>query len=215
VRCALGLDREACGVVAVAAERAAIDEAQRAFRALPAAASPRLRRRRRPAPEQVQLGELARDLLGNLPGDEGREFLAYVAGHGRRAEHGDQFWCDCCAEHEESEAEGAWHDGTPGEHVYVYTDIGHQVLCDACFGNQASVRCGRCGMFFDRFNEGETLVADAMGYASLFCFACAYPLLYGLDDFNSAAREEVQREIAGHGWRVLEHLPDEPEFGVL
>jgi hypothetical protein len=126
-------------------------------------------------------------------------------------DRGDEYWCDCCAEHEDADHESGWHAGAAGDHVYVYTDMGHQVLCPTCFGNQASVRCGRCGMFFDRYNEGETLVVDAMGYASLFCFACAYPLLYGLDDFSAPAREEVSQEIARHGWRLLEHLPDEAE----
>ena len=75
----------------------------------------------------------------------------------------------------------------------------------------ASVRCGRCGLFFDRYSEGETLVLDGLGYAALFCFACAYPLLYGLDDFSTEAREEVAGEIARHGWRLLQDLPDEIE----
>ena len=211
VRCALELERDECGSVAVAGERPAIEEAREAFRALPVTASPRPRRRRRAAPDQARLGELARDLLSNLPPDEARELLAYVASHSRREDGGERYWCDCCAEHEDAEPEDAWHAGAAGEHVYVYTDLGYQVLCGACFGNQASVRCGRCGLFFDRHNEGETLVVDALGYASMFCFACAYPLLYGLDDFSADAREEVQAEIKQHGWRLLEDIPDDVE----
>ncbi|HLI26841.1 MAG TPA: hypothetical protein VKZ60_07220 [Chloroflexota bacterium] len=211
LRCALHLTPDSCGQVAVPGERPAIAEAQQAFRALPTPAIERPRRRRRPAPEQVRLGELARDLLANLPPDEAREFLAYIASHSRRDEHGERYWCDCCAEHEDATADSAWHPGAAGEHVYVYTDLGYQVLCPECFGNQASVRCGRCGLFFDRYSEGETLVVDALGYASLFCFACAYPLLYGLDDFSADAREEILAEIKRHGWRLLEDLPDDPE----
>jgi hypothetical protein len=211
VRCAVGLDRGACGAVAVVGERPAVDDAQQAFRALPAPPSPRPRRRRRAAPDQVRLGDLARDLLSNLPPDEAREFLAYVSSHVRRDERSERYWCDCCAEHEDAEPDGGWHPGAAGEHVYVFTDVGFQVLCAACFGNQASVRCGRCGLFFDRYSEGETLVLDGLGYAALFCFACAYPLLYGLDDFSTEAREEVAGEIARHGWRLLQDLPDEIE----
>src|SRR5579885_1838117 len=81
----------------------------------------------------------------------------------------------------------------------------------AMTGTRARVRCGRCGLFFDRYNEGETLVVDGLGYASLFCFACAYPLLYGLDDFSAEARDEVASEIERHGWRLLRDLPDEVE----
>jgi hypothetical protein len=213
VRCALELDRLECGSVALPGDRPAVDEAREAFSALPVPPSPRPRRRRRAAPEQVRLGELARDLLANLPPDEAREFLAYVASHGRRDETGERYWCDCCAEHEDAEPDGAWHPGAPGDHVYMYTDLGYQVLCPTCFGNQASVRCGRCGLFFDRYNEGETLVVDALGYASLFCFACAYPLLYGLDDFSPEAREEVAAEIRRHGWRLLEDLPEDLDGG--
>ena len=213
IRCALELDRMECGTVAATGERPAIDEAQQAFRALPAPPSPRPRRRRRAAPDQVRLGELARDLLANLPPDEAREFLAYIASHGRRDEEGEVYWCDCCAEHEDAEPDAGWYPGAAGDHVYVYTDLGYQVLCTSCFSNQASVRCGRCGLFFDRRGEGETLVVDALGYASLFCFACAYPLLYGLDDFSAEAREEVTAEINTHGWRLLEDLPDEVEGG--
>jgi hypothetical protein len=209
--CALGLSRDSCGSTAVAGERPAVDEAQQAFRALPAPPSPRPRRRRRTAPDQVRLGDLARDLLGNLPPDEAREFLAYLSSHGRRDERGERYWCDCCAEHEDAEPDDGWHEGAAGDHVYVFTDLGYQVLCPACFGNQASVRCGRCGLFFDRYSEGETLVVDGLGYASLFCFACAYPLLYGLDDFSTEAREEVAAEINRHGWRLLRDLPDEVE----
>jgi len=211
VRCALELERVECGAVAVAGERPAVDEAHQAFRALPAPPTTRPRRRRRPPPEPVRLGELARDLLSNLPPDEARELLAYIASHSRHEDGTERYWCDCCAEHEDAEPDGGWHPGAAGEHVYVYTDLGHQVLCPACFGNQASVRCGRCGLFFDRYSEGETLVADTLGYASLFCFACAYPLLYGLDDFSAEAREEVTSELNRHGWRLLEDLPDEAE----
>ena len=59
--------------------------------------------------------------------------------------------------------------------------------------------------------SGRPPVVDALGYASLFCFACAYPLLYGLDDFSAEAREEVTTEITRHGWRLLEDLPDDDE----
>ena len=211
VRCALELDRARCGTVAVQGHRPAIDEAREAFRALPVTPSSRPRRRRRAAPEQARLGELARDLLANLPPDEARELLAYLASHTRRDPDGERYWCDCCAEHEDVEPDDGWHEGAAGDHVYVFTDLGYQVLCPACFGNQASVRCGRCGLFFDRYSEGETLVVDGLGYASLFCFACAYPLLYGLDDFSAEAREEVTEEISRHGWRLLEDLPDEVE----
>jgi hypothetical protein len=210
VRCALDLDPTECGAVAVPGERPAVAEAQEAFRALPIPPSPRPRRRR-PPPEQVRLGELTRDLLATLPPDEARELLVYIASHSRRTEEGERYWCDCCAEHEDAGPDTAWHPGSAGEHAYVYTDLGYQVLCPTCFNNQASVRCGRCGLFFDRYNEGETLVVDALGYASLFCFACAYPLLYGLDDFSPEAREEVLAEIKRHGWRLLEDLPDETE----
>lgn len=209
--CALELERTQCGGVALTGARPAVDEAHQAFRALPAPPSPRPRRRRRAAPDQVRLGELARDLLANLPPDEAREFVAYVASHGRHHDGGEQYWCDCCAEHEDAEPDNGWHAGGPGEHVYVYTDLGYQVLCGACFSNQASVRCGRCGLFFDRYNEGETLVVDGLGYASLFCFACAYPLLYGLDDFSTEAREEVKTELSRHGWRLLEDVPEEDD----
>jgi hypothetical protein len=211
VRCALELDRERCGTAAVPGERGAVAEAMEAFRALPEAPSARPRRRRRVAPEQARLGELARDLLANQSPDEARELLAYVASHTRRDESGERYWCDCCAEHEDIEPDEAWHAGTAGEHVYVYTDLGYQVLCTNCFNNQASVRCGRCGLFFDRYNEGETLVVDALGYASLFCFACAYPLLYGLDDFSADGRDEVLAEIKRQGWRLLDDLPDDAE----
>jgi hypothetical protein len=211
IRCALELDRAECGAVALVGERPAVTEAEEAFHALPVAPSSRPRRRRRAAPDQVRLGELGKDLLGNLPPDEAREFLAYVASHSRRDEMGEHYWCDCCAEHEDAEPDDAWYPGAAGEHVYVYTDLGHQVLCTACFSNQASVRCGRCGLFFDRYNEGETLVSDALGYASLFCLACAYPLLYGLDDFSAESREEVAEEIKQHGWRLLDDLADESE----
>jgi hypothetical protein len=213
VGCALELDRAGCGMVAVVGERAAVAEALEAFRALPVAPSARPRRRRRAAPEQVRLGELARDLLSNLPPDEARELLAYVGSHSRSDETGEQYWCDCCADHEDIDPDDAWYPGSAGEHVYLYTDLGYQVLCPSCFGNQASVRCGRCGLFFDRFNEGETLVIDALGYASLFCFACAYPLLYGLDDFSAESRDEVAAEMKRHGWRLLEDLPDDGEGG--
>jgi hypothetical protein len=159
----------------------------------------------------VKLGELARDLLANLPPDETRELLAYVASHARRDERGERYWCDCCAEHEDPDPDGGWHAGSAGDHVYVFTDLGYQVLCPTCFGTQSSVRCGRCGLFFDRFTEGETLVADGLGYAALFCFACAYPLLYGLDDFSTEGREEVAGEISRHGWRLLQDLPEESD----
>ena len=102
-------------------------------------------------------------------------------------------------------------DRTLCESCLQAADRSGQLLCPTCFGNQASVRCGRCGLFFDRYNEGETLVVDNLGYAWLFCFACAYPLLYGLHDFSTEAREEVAAEINKHGWRLLRDLPDEVE----